>query len=94
MSYWICDKDQNCIDCPKHYPEETCEHWIEVEPVKDIHTNGDRIRVMTDEELAEWLAVRINCEDGRCPAHASCVPSMEDMQCKDWICGWLKQEAV
>ena len=53
MSYWICDKDQNCIDCPKHFPEETCEHWIEVELVKDIHTNADHIRAMTNEELAK-----------------------------------------
>lgn len=30
---FICDKDEHCIDCPKNYPEETCEHWIEVEQV-------------------------------------------------------------
>ena len=34
MSYFICDKDEHCIDCPKNYPEEKCEHWIEVEEVK------------------------------------------------------------
>lgn len=31
---WICDKDEHCIDCPKNYPEEKCEHWIEVAEVK------------------------------------------------------------
>lgn len=30
---FICDKDEHCIDCPKNYPEETCEHWIEVVPI-------------------------------------------------------------
>lgn len=34
MSYWICDKDYHCVDCPKNYPEETCDFYIEVEEVK------------------------------------------------------------
>lgn len=37
MSYFICKKDEHCIDCPKNYPEEECEHWIEVEEVKYGH---------------------------------------------------------
>lgn len=58
-------------------------------------TNADRIRSMTDEELAEWIVGRISCEvPDSCPAYSSCVPSMEDMECKDWICNWLKQEAT
>ena len=31
---WICDKDEHCIDCPKNYPNEECEHYIEVQEVK------------------------------------------------------------
>ena len=31
---WICDKDMHCIDCPRNDPNKTCEHWIEVAPVK------------------------------------------------------------
>ena len=30
---WICDKDEHCVDCPRNYPDEECEHWIEVVPV-------------------------------------------------------------
>ena len=32
-------------------------------------TNGERIRHMTDEELAEWLAPRMLCRD--CPLYAN-----------------------
>ena len=31
---WICETDSHCIDCPKNYPDESCEHWIEVAPVR------------------------------------------------------------
>ena len=31
---WICDKDEHCIDCPKNYPNEECEHYIEVQAIK------------------------------------------------------------
>ena len=92
MSYWICDKDQNCIDCPKHYPEETCEHYIEVEPVKHIHTEADRIRAMTDEELAALL-----CDHACmvCPIEG-CEGRMEEGQkkCKQRWLNWLKQEVT
>lgn len=80
MSYWICDKDQNCIDCPKHYPEETCEHYIEVETVKDTHNNADCIRAMTDEELAEWIFKH------------DCHTLLYGYDPKDAVLNWLKQE--
>lgn len=34
---FICEKDYDCVDCPKIYPEETCEHWIEVKQVSHGH---------------------------------------------------------
>lgn len=34
MSLFICEKDQHCVDCPRNYPEERCEHWVEVEYVR------------------------------------------------------------
>lgn len=34
---FICDKDEHCIDCPKNYPNEQCEHWVEVDYVKHGH---------------------------------------------------------
>lgn len=41
-------------------------------------TNADRIRTMTDEELAEW---------------ASAITLDEFGDKKDWL-GWLRQEAI
>ena len=34
---FICDKDEHCIDCPKNYENEECEHWVEVVPIDDIY---------------------------------------------------------
>ena len=55
-------------------------------------TNADRIRSMTDEELAEWVRQYGDCILTHCCACDICVPTMEDMSCKDWILKWLKQE--
>lgn len=30
---FVCEKDMHCVDCPKNYPDEVCDHWIEVEPI-------------------------------------------------------------
>lgn len=41
---WICDKDEHCIDCPKNYPNEECEHYIEVQVIK----HGRWIKITND----------------------------------------------
>lgn len=49
--------------------------------------NGDAIRSMTDEELAEWIAYRQGCyerQDKRCSKYGTC---------RDCWFDWLKQEA-
>ena len=49
-------------------------------------TNADRIRAMTDEDMALWLCDIIPC--GHCPAANYCVP---------FGCGlvdWMKQEVA
>ena len=57
-------------------------------------TNADRIRAMTDEELAEWIAVHMECE--------TCMYFIRETGlcdypmtygCKDAMLDWLKQEA-
>lgn len=61
-----------------------------VPPLKK--TNADRIRAMTDEELAEWMALNTDCyycrakDDGRCA-------SLATTPCGDVWLDWLKQEA-
>lgn len=53
-----------------------------------IKTNADRIRAMTDKELAEWLSDMhddVTCPDG---GAIDCNPS-----CKRCWLDWLKEEA-
>ena len=56
-------------------------------------TNADKIRAMTDEELASTLQDYSSiCGFGRCPAYMhSCGFSVSD--CADAWLAWLKQEA-
>ena len=53
-----------------------------------VKTNADRIRAMTNEELAEWIAYRQGCyerQDKRCSKYGTC---------RDCWFDWLKQEAT
>ena len=34
---WVCEKNYDCIDCPKKYEDCECDYWIEVEPVRCGH---------------------------------------------------------
>ena len=43
----ICDCSILCADCVAH--DNTGGHWV------DVKTNADRIRAMTDEELAKFI---------------------------------------
>ena len=57
-------------------------------------TNGDRIRAMTDKELAEWGATLPCCPPGPdlnelCFPQNQCVNTSFAKQC--WL-DWLKQE--
>ena len=90
---------KNCETCKHDdaeypsYPHKTpcneCEHtsdaptkWEAADHYKPI-TNADRIRAMSDEELAEFVSNR------GCPDHArNCTDS-----CKDCTTKWLKQPA-
>ena len=85
----------DCMDC--RYQENMCK-WPCDDCVKGDKweerplTNADKIRAMTDEELAEWVGRYGDCILTHCCAFDICVPTMEDMSCKDWILKWLKQE--
>ena len=58
-------KDRRLIDCKTEcgndkcyarryglFAEKTCSNFVEAKPI----TNADRIRSMSEEELAEWIA--------------------------------------
>ena len=45
---FICEKGFDCIYCPKDYPNESCEHWIEVKPVVRGHWEGDKYPICSE----------------------------------------------
>lgn len=50
-------------------------------------TNADKIRLMTDEQLADFLVDVIDC--CRCPTYYECS---DVRSCADKLLAWLKQE--
>ena len=52
----------------------------------DVLTNADRIRAMSDEELADWLQ-RLDCME--CPAALNCLNMHKT--CNRLLLEWLKQ---
>lgn len=58
-------------------------------------TNADRIRAMTDEELAKEMSVRLSEDCLMCPVLEADCPAWDNTknaECKDAMLGWLKQE--
>ena len=53
-------------------------------------TNADRIRAMTDEELAEFMAKNVGCNE--CPFFVTCRSAPQDRECSDRWLDWLQQE--
>lgn len=56
-------------------------------------TNADRLRAMSDEDLAKFL---YNNSDGQCPAIKYCPTPTAPQNCSDGHCwlDWLRQEAT
>lgn len=52
-------------------------------------TNADRIRSMTDEELAEWLDHHVSCS--RCPLYEKCISYKT---CSANLQAWLEEGVV
>ena len=46
----ICDKCERERECPVSHEDDFCLNYV-----RKPQTNADRIRAMTDEELAKWL---------------------------------------
>jgi hypothetical protein len=56
---------------------------------RKVRTNGDRIRSMTDEKLAEWLDCETETGCNVCSKH----PTQCDVDCYSGYLEWLKKEA-
>lgn len=54
------------------------------------YTHADRIRAMTDEELAVWMVQWTDCYECVARTRGCC---QSDESCASSICNWLKQEA-
>ena len=88
-------RDYGCDECAAEY--EQVAEWLtelkqrrEAEITAPPKTNGDKIRAMTDEELAEFIdTVTDCCSDGwmcdKCPIKSTGCD-------KDSFIEWLKQE--
>ena len=51
-------------------PSIGCDDFMDRKP----HTNADRIRAMSDEELAEFLCSILDCYTDKCPGEDYCSP--------------------
>ena len=68
------------LDSPDEDLTRECRHFIH-------KTNADRIRAMSDEELAEWFAEIVSCK--LCDRLILCTGNSE---CKEAYLQWLKSE--
>ena len=97
MSKFICEKCQSSSTCQLYQvsqrdslrPIKSCYQFKKRKP-----TNADRIRAMSDEELAKIIEPGVDCHN--CPAKSTaCEEHYEDEpppECWELIARWLKQE--
>lgn len=78
----LCDRCDNQMICLLNYDGKLCRKSRTVEP-----TNADRIRAMSDEELAKFLAE--SATDKCAPGHYDCYPWDHCGEC--WL-DWLREE--
>ena len=71
---------------PLRHEDGTCDKICTYNTIH-VQTNGDRIRSMSDEELADFLYKYLDCTD--CPIE--CDPGKDI--CLYKIMGWLKKES-
>lgn len=86
----IIDENINpCRGCPD-YDEDGCKS----NGGCGKHTNADRLRAMSDEELAVQLALPYLAIQPWCSEHITCPYISEDPTlCDKCVLDWLRQEA-
>lgn len=94
--------DVRCPLCKNRYscqqigmiPFEHCGMFVIDDTIKRHKTNADRIRAMTDEELAEKIGESIDCEVCKTMHHSENdeCPSKPHQACVDFWLDWLRQE--
>ena len=78
------------VDCVEKYEVKKIVNELAEEYGKDtnVTTNADRIRSMTDEELAEFISKYFSCEY-ECAVRDKCG---SDWDCKRATIDWLQSE--
>lgn len=76
----LCDRCDIAASCLLNYDGVPCRKNRTVEP-----TNADRIRAMTDEELAEWI-YKVQDEDAL--RKGNFLPPLS----KSWWLDWMRKE--
>ena len=81
MDYCKKCKNFGCNAAGTERTTTNCEDYM-----SHLPTNGDRIRAMSDEELAEWI---YQVQDGDAYQKENYLPPLS----KSWWIKWLKQES-
>lgn len=72
------------------YKGKTIREWADL--LTNPKTKGDEIRVMSDEELAEWIVTH-DIEYGDCPPqHPFCDVGIMQDDCRLCWLDWIKSE--
>lgn len=80
-----------CDTCRMKIYDISCGGCVNVSECKNCYsppTNADRIRAMSDEELAEFLYTSFSCYG--CPVRAECDKTA-CKGCDELVLEWLKQ---
>ena len=92
----VCWGTKECEACSCGGDESKCDFYEDKrKKATPKTTNADRIRAMTDEEMAFMLA-EISCPDGLTPTHEQCMLGKitgDLYPCENCWLEWLGQEA-
>ena len=86
--------EYNCINCKYGNTTDDYEHCGNCDNGSEFvkMTNADRIRAMSDEELAEFIENKKPCEVCSCGKDGICYCGYGET-CHNGILKWLKSEA-
>lgn len=81
------EKDGKC----RKFSDDTFISYCVMGPCSEQKiSNADRIRAMSDEELAEWLAYPV-CAYAGCEKNCPAIQGNEGMNCNANVLEWLQQ---
>ncbi len=88
----ICDKCGRESECPVAHEDDFCLNYV-----RKPQTNADRIRAMSDEELAVFMtSFWYDGPKYACPVlmHIGEDKCYEQLDCRECWLDWLRQEAT